>query len=141
MREYAEPRFDVEEGDIQRKRFSTTSESPRPVDDSTAAENREPYDCISNPAPWHHQITVRPPHPSQTFLLFHDVRSDCAPVAAIPNVCILTYFGETCSEAVNVTVLMTSMTITSTAALCVACLLNKSWTLFVGMAIQSIVSI
>ena len=66
MHDHAEAQFDVEEGDIQRKRVSTTSESPRTNDDSASAEPREPYDCISNPAPWHHQITVRPTHPSQT---------------------------------------------------------------------------
>ena len=53
---HADLRFDVEEGDERRKRISS-SESPtsKPGD---IPEEREPYDCVSNPAPWHHQLTV-----------------------------------------------------------------------------------
>lgn len=54
---FAEHSFDVEEGDERQKRISTSSSSPhsgdKPDDDC-----REPYDCISNPAPWWHQLTV-----------------------------------------------------------------------------------
>ena len=47
--------FDVEEGDERRKRISESPHSGT----SEVIDEKEPYDCISNPAPWHHQLTVR----------------------------------------------------------------------------------
>lgn len=59
---FAEPRLDVEEGDDRHKGdVSPPCESSREIkDDPPPQEERDPYDCISNPAPWHHQITVSP---------------------------------------------------------------------------------
>ena len=54
--------MDVEEGDDRQKRdVSAPCESSCEIKDGPLPqEERDPYDCISNPAPWHHQITVRP---------------------------------------------------------------------------------
>ena len=55
-----EPRFEVQLDDGRAKRIEEEGDSSASLPGQAGDAVHGPFDCVSNPAPWWHQITVRP---------------------------------------------------------------------------------